>query len=80
MTLEEKVDKLLEYQQKAHFWGRVKAIISLILFIIFIVIPVVWSIYFIRNLLAGINVEAIKGTIDNLQAPLNIEMLKNFLK
>jgi len=79
LTLEEKVDLLLEHQETAIFWARVKAIIYIIFLIIFIILPIIWSFYFIKNLFSGVNVEALMGTVDNLQAPLTIDMLRDFI-
>jgi len=79
LTLEEKVDKLLEYQKKTQFWARVKAIISITLFMIFIVIPVIWSFYFFRNIFSGVDTSSIKDAFENAVAPANIEAIKNLL-
>jgi len=79
LTLEEKVDKLLEYQKKTQFWARVRAIISVTLFIIFIVIPVIWSFYFFRKLFAGVDTTFLQQAFQNAVAPANIEAIKNLL-
>jgi len=79
LTLEEKVDLLLEHQEKTIFWARIKAIAYVLFFIVFIVLPIMWSFYFIKNLFSGVNVSALMGTVENLQAPLNIDIIKNFI-
>lgn len=79
LTLEEKVDKLLAYQKKAQFWAKVKAIISITLFMIFIVIPIVWSFYFFRKIFAGVDISFIQDAFQSAVAPPNIEAIKNLL-
>jgi len=76
LTLEEKVDKLLVYQKKAQFWARVRAIISITLFVIFIVIPVIWSFYFFRKLFSGVDTSFLQPAFQNAVAPANIEAIK----
>ena len=83
LTLEEKVDLLLKYQKSARFWGRVRFIISLILFIVLVVLPIAWSIIFIRSLLEGVDmeqfVENIK-TVGNLGGALEGIDIKQLLQ
>lgn len=79
LNLEEKVDLLLEHQEKAIFWARVKAILYILFFVIFIVLPIVWSVILIRELFEGINFDAMLGTIESLQAPMSIDILKGLI-
>jgi hypothetical protein len=57
LTLEEKVDLLLKYHKSARFWGRVRFITGLILFIVLIVLPIVWSVMFLRSFLENVDVQ-----------------------
>lgn len=66
LNLEEKIDLLLEYQKSARFWGRVRFVINLILFIVLIVLPVVWSIMLIRSFLAGVDMNQLMENIKSL--------------
>lgn len=85
LTLEQKVDLLLKYQKSARFWGRVRSIISLILFIVFIVIPIAWSIMFLRSLLGGVDMqqfmENIKtvGSLSDSLGDIDIQQILNQL-
>jgi hypothetical protein len=66
LSLEEKVDLLLKYQRSARFWGRVRFVINLILFIVLIVLPIVWSIMLIRSFLAGVDMNQLMENIKSL--------------
>jgi hypothetical protein len=63
LTLEQKVDLLLKYQRSARFWGRVNFIIKMILFIVFIVLPAVWSYYLLKSM----DIPALWQNIQNLK-------------
>jgi len=79
MTLEEKVDELLKHQRKAELWSRIRAIVSLALFIIFIVIPIVWSYLFIRKIFAVVDLEQFMEFLSNLQGPAFLQSISDGL-
>ena len=78
MTLEEKVDKILKYQTRIYRWQVAKFIIGLVLFIVLVVIPIIWFIYWIKSMdFSGIgetyeNLKDTSGGLDKIN-----EMLKN---
>ena len=74
LTLEEKVDLLLAYQKKAHFWAKVRAVLSIILFFIFIILPIIWSFYFVRNLVAGMEPGQLDLMIKNIKAVKDLNL------
>lgn len=43
--LEEKVDQILKYSKKTHRWIMVKGIIGILMFIVFVVLPIVGTYY-----------------------------------
>ena len=69
LTLEEKVDKILEYQKKVHFWTVVKALTNVTLFLLFIVLPIIGIVYFFdfaRDSL-GLNLDQFKQALEGLK-------------
>ena len=72
MTLEEKVDKILKYQTRIYRWQLIKSIIGLVLFIVLVVIPIVWFIYWIKSMdFTGIsgayeNIKGVSGGVDRM--------------
>lgn len=50
LTLEQKVDLILAYQKSAARWSRVRSLISLILFFLLVVAPIVATVYMVQAL------------------------------
>jgi len=77
LTLEEKIDKILKYQTRVYRLQIIKFIIGLILFIVIVVLPIVWFVYWIKSFdFTGISevYESIKGAsggIDKINELLN---------
>ena len=81
MTLEEKVDKILAYQKSMKNWQIVRTIMSLVIFIIFVVIPIMgafWVADYIKNTVdfnqVGETMEGLKGLsdINNIKSQLGL--------
>lgn len=49
MTLEEKVDELLRSQRRAHRMAVIRSVVSLVLFFVLVILPLVGFYYWIRN-------------------------------
>ena len=62
LTLEEKVDLLLKYQKQARFWAAIRGIMSFLVFMIFIVLPIVATVYIWDDIMAYM-----QGAIDQYQ-------------
>ncbi len=77
LSLEDKVDKILKYQTRIYRWQVTKFVIGLILFIVLVVIPIVWFIYWIKSMdfsgIAGTyeNIKGASGGIDRINELLN---------
>jgi len=78
LTLEEKVDKILKYQTRLYRWQLARSIIAFLLFVIFIVVPIVWIYYWAKSIdLTGVigTVQTLKetgtGSVDKLNELLN---------
>ena len=50
LTLEEKVDKILKYQTRLYRWQLARSIIAFLLFVIFIVVPIIWLYYWVKSI------------------------------
>ena len=78
LTLEEKVDEILRYQRKMYRSQIIKSVINFILFMVFIVLPIVWLFYLLKSVdLTGVteaynNLKGASGGIDKIN-----EALKN---
>jgi len=79
MTLEEKVDELLKHQRRNELWAKIRAITSLTLFIIFVVIPIVWSYLFIRKVFAVVDLDQFMDFLSNLQGPAFLQSITDGL-
>jgi len=82
MTLDEKVDLLLKWHKQARFWAFLRGIITLTLFIVFVVLPLIYSIKFIREFVASGALENAKtgfNQIQNLNGGLS-DFIKNLGK
>ncbi|MBN2087680.1 hypothetical protein JW758_05005 [Candidatus Peregrinibacteria bacterium] len=72
LTLEEKVDMLLKYQINAHRWAVIKTVVYVLLFVIFIVIPMVGLYYLYTSIdFGGItnayqNIQQTSGGLDKI--------------
>lgn len=76
LTLEEKVDKILKYQTRIYRWQVAKFVIGLVLFIVLVVIPIVWFIYWIKSM----DFSGISETYENAKnTSEGIESIKDFL-
>ena len=67
LSLEEKVDLLLKYKLSERRWKIVKMIIWALLFIIFIVIPIIW----LYQLYSSIDFSGMTGAYENASGGLN---------
>ncbi len=70
LTTEEKLDKILDYQRKMHFWAVVKALTNVTLFLLFIVLPIIGIVYFFdwAKESLGLNLDQFKQTMEGLKA------------
>jgi hypothetical protein len=77
LTLEEKIDKILKYQTRVYRLQITKFIIGLILFIVIVVLPIVWFVYWIKSFdFTGIseayeNIKEASGGMDKINELLN---------
>ena len=78
LSLEEKVDKILKYQTRLYRWQLARSIIAFLLFVIFIVVPIVWIYYWAKSIdLTGVigTIQTLKetgtGSVDKLNELLN---------
>ena len=83
LTLEEKVDLLLKYQQRAHRLQMIRLGIGLVLFIVLVVLPIIFTIMWFQSLdLSGITgtYENVKGMSDGATGSIDRlnELLKDF--
>jgi predicted nucleic acid-binding Zn ribbon protein len=77
LTLEEKVDEILKYQRRMYRAQIIKSVINFILFMVFIVLPIVWLIYWLRS----VDLTGIMDTYNNLKESTGgIEKLNEALK
>lgn len=67
LSLEEKVDLLLKYKLSERRWHLIKMIIWILLFVIFIVVPMVWLYY----LYSSIDFSGIAGAYENAKGVSN---------
>jgi hypothetical protein len=67
LSSDEKLDLILKYQKSQRFWSIVRAIVSLSVFIVFIVIPIVWTVMFVKEHLAGVDFTQISQAMENLK-------------
>ena len=81
LSLEEKVDKILVYQKSMKRWQMVRTIMSLIVFFILVVLPIMgafWLADYIKNTIdfgeVGQTVEGLKGLSDlgNIKSQLGL--------
>ena len=68
-SIDEKLTYLFKYQKQLHFWTVTRAVISVILFVIFIVIPILYTIYIGRHLFSyfGDNFDQFEQVLDGLK-------------
>jgi hypothetical protein len=78
LSTDEKLDLILKYQKSQRFWAIVKALFSLSMFIIFIVIPIVWAVMFVREHLAGVDLSQINQILENLKS-VDMELINQNL-
>jgi len=77
LSLEEKVDEILKYQRRMYRAQIIKSVINFILFMVFIVLPIVWLIYWLRS----VDLTGIMDTYNNLKESTGgIEKLNEALK
>lgn len=80
ITIDEKLDEILKYQKSAARWQMVRTIFGLILFIIFFVLPIIWTIYLIQNFdfspINQIAEEVKNGSGDLMQIKNKLEMFR----
>lgn len=67
LSTDEKLDLILKYQKKQFHWTVFRAISFWVLFVVLVVVPVVWSVQFIRNFTAAGGIQGIQGTFQELQ-------------
>lgn len=48
MTSDEKLDLLLKYAKSARRWAMARSVVSMLFFIIFVVLPIIGSVYLFR--------------------------------
>ncbi len=85
MTLEEKVDEILRFQRRAHRMAIVKSMISIALFVVLVIIPLVGFYYWIQDFQEnfGMSMTEVGDTlkrVDNITELDGLDSLKNFLQ
>jgi len=48
-NLEEKIDEILKYQKSAYRWAVFRAVISLLFFLLFVLLPIIATVMFIQS-------------------------------
>ncbi len=77
LTLEEKVDKILEYQKRMYRAQIIKSVINFILFMVLVVLPIVAFYYWVKT----IDFSGVAQTINTLKESTGgIEKLNEALK
>ena len=77
LTLEEKVDKILEYQKRMYRAQIIKSVINFILFMVLVVLPIVAFYYWVKT----IDFSGVTETINNLKSSTGgIEKINEALK
>lgn len=73
LTLEEKIDLILEYQQKAHRHARFRLTSGIIFFIILIGLPLLGIFWFTTHFqeVLGVNPEELRESLNKVNSLLN---------
>lgn len=80
MTLEQKVDLLLDYQRKAERRARIHTIINWVLIFIFFILPMIWSYYFFKNFVQSDQIMKGLETMKNLNEASSLSDFQNLMK
>ena len=77
--LEKKLDLILKYSKKTHRWIMIKGIIGLLMFITFVVLPIVGTYYLWDFIQANVDFGQLSETYQNLNQGLGqLDQLGNF--
>ena len=85
MTLEEKVDELLKYQRRIHHIAIIRAVFSVLIFLVIVVLPIL-GFYYLADYLSdavGLSLTEVGETLKRVKSITDIsgvDGLKNLLK
>jgi hypothetical protein len=72
LTLEQKVDLLLNYQRKAERRAKIHTIVSWTLIFIFFILPMIGTYYFFKNLVSGMEPGQLDTVMNSIQSVKNL--------
>jgi len=89
-TINEKLDRILDYQKNAHRWAIVKGVFNFLLFFVLVILPIIWAYSLIQTFagkvdfakLAGQYTQAVQllDDADALKGQLKGEGMQEILK
>ena len=69
LTLEEKIDQILEYQRSAKNWAMFHAIMNFFFFFILVILPIIGLAFAFKSLMGGmgIDINSLQETLKGLE-------------
>lgn len=71
LTLDEKLDLILKYQKSAKNWAIVRAVVSISVFVVFVVLPIVGGVYLFKYVQSNVDFEKIQAQYGDFTESVN---------